>query len=215
MAVVKSFSWSGLEPPFRCRHFFELWSNTALETKIIPLETKIIQLLDSKFSALTQYKQAKSRPTTNDSQYTALQLKEIETAQLYSTPTQRNDDIERVALAQTTKSFSPQPLNMAATIDSVATQGVNSHSHIPTNPTYSHALEGTTSLFAGFHLIPILGDYEAKQQQKQQKQQQQQQQQQQNKWTKHIQRSYIKPDDRSAHLTDTHHKGKWPPPSSS
>ena len=129
-------------------------------------------------------KQATSRPTTNDSQYTVLQLKEIETAQLYSTPTQRNDDIERVALAQTTKSFSPKPLNMAANIDSIATQGVNSHSPIPTNPTYSHALEGTTSLFAGFHFIPIVGDYEAKQQQKQQKQQQQQQQ---NKYRQHRQ----------------------------
>ena len=112
---------------------------------------------------MTKHQQTISpRPTTEDEQCTVLQLKEIETAQLYSTPTQRNDDIELLALAQTTNSFSPKPLDLAANTDSVATQGVNSHSPIPTTPTSPHALEGPTSLFAGFHLISIVGDYEAK-----------------------------------------------------
>ena len=184
---------------------------TSIMTSNTALETKIIELLDSKFSALTQHQQNTSRPISAATPLGATVSNGQ--PQLLQSPL-----IPNVfgGAPSTTNSFSPKPLNLAANIDLVATQGVNSHSPISTNPTYSHALEGTTSLFAGFHLIPIVGDYEAKQQQKQQKQQkQQQQQQQQHKWTNHIQRSYIKPDDRSAHLTDTHHKGKWPPPSSS
>ena len=72
---------------------------------ITTFEAKIIQLLDSKFSTLAQHRQTTSRPTTEDKQYMVLQLKEIETAQLYSTPTQRNDDIKLVALAQTRIAF--------------------------------------------------------------------------------------------------------------
>ena len=37
-------------------------SNTALDTKIIQLETKIVQLLDSKFSALTHHQKNNSGP---------------------------------------------------------------------------------------------------------------------------------------------------------
>ena len=64
-----------------------------------------------------------------------LQLQEIEMTQLYSAPTQRNDDIDLVPLTQTTNSFSPKPpLDLAQNINSVATRGVNSHSPIPTTP---------------------------------------------------------------------------------
>ena len=84
------------------RQFFSLKNK-------INIQTKLLQIFPPRGYQGRQTKGNRNGPA----QYVLHLQDDIETAQLYSTPTQRNDDIKLATLAQTTNSFSPKPLNLA------------------------------------------------------------------------------------------------------
>ena len=65
-----------------------------------------------------------------------LQLKEFETAQLITILNQKNDDLELAALAQATSTFSPLPLILTASLNSVAQLDANQVVQICTRIVY-------------------------------------------------------------------------------